>query len=32
MCANAMPDMTVKEDRKTRKPWITWEIIHKMDE
>jgi hypothetical protein len=27
-----MSDLIVKEDRKTRKPWITREIINKMDE
>jgi hypothetical protein len=32
MCAKAMPDLIVKENRKTRKPWITEEIINKMDE
>jgi len=32
MCAKAMPDLIVKEDRKERNPWITREIINKMDE
>jgi len=32
MCAKATPDLIVKEDRKARKPWITREIINKMDE
>jgi hypothetical protein len=32
ICANAMPDLIVKEHRKTRKPWITREIVNKMDE
>jgi hypothetical protein len=32
MCAEAMPELIVKEDRKARKPWITREIINKMDE
>jgi polynucleotide 5'-kinase involved in rRNA processing len=32
MCAKAMPDLIVKEDRKARKSWITRGIINKMDE
>jgi hypothetical protein len=32
MCAKAMPGLIVKEDSKARKPWITREIINKMDE
>jgi hypothetical protein len=32
MCAKTMPGLTVKENGKARKPWITREIINKMDE
>jgi len=32
MCAKAMPDLIVKEDRIARKPWITREITNKMGE